>query len=183
MKPFEPPVEPPFDKERDWVEIPGHEEDSDSAPEEEGTSGEETTKAQALKAEATSAHHLLHHMPENPWCRTCRLAKAQRRSARRVKEYRFSERRTPTKFGGTGTCDHWHATNDVSKGIAGEEYGLTYKDLAAGWTDCFPTETKDAAGTLRALRSIPSPFREAQLLLHRQCSRTGKCSRFTSSYP
>ncbi len=157
LQPFEPPMDPAFDKERDWVEIPDADEDTDSALEEGEPSGEMTTKAQAQKAEAMSVNHLLHHMPKNPWCRTCRLAKAQRRSARRVKQYRLSERRTPTKFGGTGTCDHWHATNDVSAGIAGEQYGLTYKDLATGWIDCFPTETKDALDTLRALRSIPSP--------------------------
>ena len=45
----------------------------------------------------------------------------------------------------------------MSRGIAGEEYGLTYKDLATGWVDCYPVKDKNIGSTIRALRSIPGP--------------------------
>ena len=77
----------------------------------------------------------------------------------------FSERRKPISVCGTGTCYHWYATDEVSRGINGEEYGLTYKDLVTGWVDCFPRKDKDTSDTVRALRSIASPS-DIKVFLH-----------------
>jgi hypothetical protein len=42
------------------------------------------TKVNQLKAEALSVLHLTLHMPQNPFCPTCRAAKMRKASARRV---------------------------------------------------------------------------------------------------
>ena len=128
--------------------------------------GGEQTKAERLRQEDASVHHLLYHVPKNPYCRTCQLAKAQRRSARRLKDHQLLERRRPKGFGAAGTCDHWFATDEVSRGIAGEEYGLTYKDLATGWVDCYPVKDKTYGVHSASFTKHAGPGREAQVLLH-----------------
>eukprot|EP00975_Prorocentrum_lima_P011101 2359462-Prorocentrum_lima.AAC.1 len=59
----------------------------------------------------------------------------QRRPGRRIKPG-ASRGPLPTVFGDSCTIDHWYALDDLSRGIDGESYGLTFYDRATGWIEC-----------------------------------------------
>eukprot|EP00975_Prorocentrum_lima_P030593 6417119-Prorocentrum_lima.AAC.1 len=40
------------------------------------------------------------------------------------------------KFGDSCTIDQWVARDDLSRGVGGENYGITFFDKATGWIEC-----------------------------------------------
>ena len=111
------------------------------------------------KAEAMSLRHLLLHLPKNDFCQTCQRAKMQRKPGRRVKKKLGP---LPTKYGEEGTCDHWIAKNELSKGIDGDTVGLMYRDRATKWVDCRGMTSKSSAYAgvyLTEIRSSKDEFK------------------------
>ena len=96
--------------------------------------------AKWLKEQAKSLNHLLRHYPTNRYCETCRRTKQTKVPAKK----RRYLKRVPKCFGDEGTCDHFIANNEISKGIAGEMYGLTYRDRYTGQIEGMPLKTKSA---------------------------------------
>ena len=61
------------------------------------------TKDDRLKKEATSIQHLLTHMPQNPFCATCRISKLRKASARKIQ---IADRHIAKTFGERVHADH-----------------------------------------------------------------------------
>ena len=61
------------------------------------------SKDDRLKRESTSTYHLMTHMPQNPFCATCRAAKLRKASARKVE---IQDRNIAKTFGERVHADH-----------------------------------------------------------------------------
>ena len=109
--------------------------------------------AKWLKAQAQSLNHLLRHYPTNRYCETCRRTKQMKVPAKK----RRYLKRNPRKFGDEGTCDHFIANNEISKGLAGEKYGLTYRDRFTCVIEGMAVKSKDTKHTEEALIKIRGP--------------------------
>ena len=67
-----------------------------------------------LKAEAISLPHLLTHMPYNPYCEACKLAKMTRKQAWRQHKEPDAK---PKKFGDLVSADYIVAQSEESMGV------------------------------------------------------------------
>ena len=68
------------------------------------------------KAEALSLEHKMCHLPFNPWCKVCRIAKASRKHHRKAKEDKLPK---AVKFGDVLTADHIITRRKVSEAYDG----------------------------------------------------------------
>ena len=80
--------------------------------------------ARDLRREALSINHLVTHVPTNPYCEACRVAKMQRRPHRRG-GMRGVPREVPGRFGDEGTAGHIIVKVAHSQGIHGSRPALS----------------------------------------------------------
>ena len=111
------------------------------------TQRKRSRSVESSKAEAKSFTHMLHHLPKNPYCEICQTAKWQNRSA--VRANRLGP--LPSEYGEEGTCDHWIARSERSKGLDGQSAALTYRDRSTDWISCKGRTTNSADLTYQAL--------------------------------
>ena len=110
-----PPAIPPDVQNPEHIADDNAEDGRDAAPNPAETS--------RLRAKAVSTKHLLTHLPKNPYCESCRLAKAKR-THRRDKKNRADPSVPPEHFGEQCTADHVFSANNVSQGIGGQKYAI-----------------------------------------------------------
>ena len=125
-----------------------------------------------LKKEAASKEHLLSHVPSNPYCEACQIAKMQHVPHGKRKGVELGER--PKEFGDQITADHIVVSSEASVGIgfvAGNE-GLTenqtcalvIKDRATGWIGCYPLPNKSAESARNSFVDFLGPNGKAKLV-------------------
>ena len=109
-----------------------------------------------LKAEAVSTKHVLTHLPKNPYCESCRLAKAKR-THRRDKKNRADPSVPPEHFGAQCTADQVFSATNVSQGVGGQKHAVMIYELATRWRTFVPSCGKDATTALSGLLKHGSP--------------------------
>ena len=97
-------------------------------------------KSEQLKAEATSLLHLMSHTPKNPFCETCRLAKAQFMQRRKVPV----REELNQSFGTNVTGDNIRLTKAENAAINGDEAGILLVDLGTDFWGFKGQPTKSA---------------------------------------
>ncbi len=100
---------------------------------------------------AAKTSHLFTHLPMDPTCRACRLAKSQRRPARRSPQRHKGV--DPKAFGDEVHLDTWFVS-EASRGFSGETCALTILDVATGWCECHPLKDRTSESVRLALRSF-----------------------------
>ena len=76
---------------------------------------EESEEDRTLRAEATSLKHLMTHLPSNPYCRACQVAKMKRKHMRARDKLALKMRSDqPEVFGEKVSADHQIARSEVS---------------------------------------------------------------------
>ena len=114
--------------------------------------------ARDLRREALSINHLMTHVPKNPYCEACRVAKRQFRPHLRGGAQRV-RRDPPERFGDEVTADHIIVRAAHSQGIHGEQTCLVIADRATGYWDAFPLVDKTAASALWGINEFMGPRR------------------------
>jgi len=126
----------------------------------EGDGGGAIVPSRDLRAEATSLRHLVTHMPKNPYCRSCQVAKPQHKPHKR--SVGIGPR--PTKFGEEITADHIIAESVVSQGMGGHREALVIMDRATRWIDCYPLKTKSWEDAHKSFVDFIGPKQKVELV-------------------
>jgi len=138
------PAFPVSDAESEPAASEAGDDDSDaddeaSAAEPDGEVALAPSKAERLRAEATSLSHLMSHRYKNPFCPSCVRAKMQFRAARRSGDVE-----SPYKeFGDLVTADHV-VLNEADKGRHGERACIVVLDRGTGYLGGYPVADKSA---------------------------------------
>ena len=108
------------------------------------------------KAAAKSLSHLLTHTPFNRFCETCRIAKAQKRPARK-RDAKADPGPIPEEFADQITADHIVTLDTKDRALYGERHALVIKDRATGFLMCYPAAAKNYDEARQALTHFLSP--------------------------
>ena len=108
------------------------------------------------KTEARSLSHLLTHTPFNRFCETCRIAKAQKRPARK-RDAKANPGPLPEEFADQLTADHIVTLDTKDKALYGERHALVIKDRATGFLMCYPAAAKNYDEARQALTHFLCP--------------------------
>ena len=83
------------------------------------------------------------HYYKNPWCDACNMA-----NARRIRKLRQASGRYlgEIEFGKRFTFDTLVATSEISKGLNGERFATTIRDLGTDFIDAVAAKSKDSVG-------------------------------------
>ena len=96
-----------------------------------------------------SLHHLLTHLPKNPYCVSCQQAKMRQRYY-----HRGAFKRELDQFGEIITCDHVVTPSMRMQGLGGERFGLSVRDLSTGLISLYPQISKGSEETTQALKEF-----------------------------
>ena len=127
------PEEP---EESDPEEDEGIIRDENAPPLVEDDIPEEMAARTDLRAAAKHPSHLLTHLPKNPYCQTCQLAKMCNQYTKRG-----AFKRQPKKFGDLVTCDHMVTRALRMQGCLGEANAFVVKDVKTGFLWGYPVST------------------------------------------
>ena len=113
------------------------------APDGDSKGKEEKRKrgTEALKAEASSLHHMMSHQPKNPFCDICQRAKMYKPPSYATGGVRTIE---ATDFGDHVTADHIVIYRDKETVIEDSRLALVIKDVATGFCYAYPSALKTA---------------------------------------
>ena len=103
------------------------------------------TTDERLRQEATSARHMLSHIPKNKFCDICAAKERRRRAPRRAAQPEEAYQ----SFGQVVTADHL-VIGERSEGFRGERSAMVVKDLFSGYVDAFPQKHRHAEGCVTA---------------------------------
>ncbi|CAE6962770.1 unnamed protein product [Symbiodinium sp. CCMP2592] len=108
-------------------------------------------RARDLREEAKSIHHLMTHLPKNPYCDACQRAKMEN-----VKSFRQDSPRDKgfEKFGEHVTIDTMVLHGLGNRGNNGETDAVVFYDLATEWLESVPVKGRTNADTLRAFQQV-----------------------------
>ena len=113
-----------------------------SVPDGEGSSDPKVAKGiEALKKEAKSLHHLMTHIPKNPYCSVCNQAKMYKAPGYRTDGLRSI---SASCFGDHITADHVVLYRDSDNMIEDSRLALIVKDVATSFMYAYPSALKDA---------------------------------------
>ena len=113
-----------------------------SVPDGEGSSDPKVAKGiEALKKEAKSLHHLMTHVPKNPYCSVCNQAKMYKAPGYRTDGLRSV---SASCFGDHITADHVVLYRDSDNMIEDSRLALVVKDIATSFMFAYPSALKDA---------------------------------------
>ena len=113
-----------------------------SVPDGEGSSDPKVAKGiEALKKEAKSLHHLMTHIPKNPYCSVCNQAKMYKAPGYRTDGLRSV---SASCFGDHITADHVVLYRDSDNMIEDSRLALVVKDVATSFMYAYPSALKDA---------------------------------------
>ena len=113
-----------------------------SVPDGEGSSDPKVAKGvEALKKEAKSLHHLMTHVPKNPYCSVCNQAKMYKAPGYRTDGLRSV---SASCFGDHITADHVVLYRDSDNMIEDSRLALIVKDVATSFMFAYPSALKDA---------------------------------------
>ena len=113
-----------------------------SVPDGEGSSDPKVAKGvEALKKEAKSLHHLMTHVPKNPYCSVCNQAKMYKAPGYRTDGLRSI---SASCFGDHITADHVVLYRDSDNMIEDSRLALIVKDVATSFMFAYPSALKDA---------------------------------------
>ena len=118
------------------------------------------TKAELLKAEATSLRHLLNHMPKNPYCASCQRSKMQAAHTPSRKGKPWKE--TIAEGFGFLTADHFVTKDDFDQSIDGDKAGIVIKCRGSKWIDIYPTKGKSSVEAEAAFADFEGPWKTVQ---------------------
>ena len=90
----------------------------------------------ALREEAKTKHHLMTHVPKNPFCPTCQRAKMFKPPSYQTNGSRFIE---AEKLGEHLTGDHLVVYRDNEEEIIDSRLALVIKDVATGFLAAYPS--------------------------------------------
>ena len=79
------------------------------------------------------------------------------RKPHRRKPVPIEERRDATEFADLVTGDHIVSVEALDKSVDGKRDGLVIYDVATGYLDCYPTNTKNTEETIQALQHFLGP--------------------------
>ena len=119
-----------------------------------GESEKPESKNEKLKREACSLSHLMTHMPQNPFCETCRAAKLRKAQARKIK---LEDRRIAKTFGERVHADHVFPKDINDSDLDGNTTALVLKDDATEFRGFYPQTTKGADKSAASLRHFIGP--------------------------
>ena len=111
------------------------------------------TKDDRLKKEATSIQHLLTHMPQNPFCATCRISKLRKASARKIQ---IADRHIAKTFGERVHADHVFP-KDVVENEESSITALALKDDSTEFRGFYPQSSKGAEQSAASIRHFIGP--------------------------
>ena len=134
------------------------EDDDHSDPEDDDPV--EMSKAELLKEEAVSRHHLLTHIPRNPYCPSCIWAKTLRKQQRKKRNkapQKLKPYSEPKAFGGLCTMDHWFAADELSRGLYGETACVTFRDRFTDYIACAGVHEKATEHVVHFLTQLKHP--------------------------
>ena len=113
-----------------------------SVPDGEGSSDPKVAKGvEALKKEAKSLHHLMTHIPKNPYCSVCYQPKMYKAPGYRTDGLRSV---SASCFGDHITADHVVLYRDSDNMIEDSRLALVVKDVATSFMYAYPSALKDA---------------------------------------
>ncbi|CAE7292249.1 unnamed protein product, partial [Symbiodinium sp. CCMP2456] len=113
-----------------------------SVPDGKGESDPKVAKGiEALKKEATSLHHLMTHVPKNPYCSVCNQAKMYKTPGYKTEGLRSVE---ASSFGDHITADHVVIYRDNDSVVEEARLALVIKDVATNFMYAYPSALKDA---------------------------------------
>ena len=93
-----------------------------------------------LKKEATSLHHMMTHIPKNPYCSTCNQAKMYKTPGYKTEGIRSVE---ASSFGDHIAADHVVIYRDSHQVIEEARLALVIKDVATSFMYAYPSALKD----------------------------------------
>ena len=96
---------------------------------------------EALKKEAKSLHHLMTHVPKNPYCSVCNQAKMYKAPGYRTDGLRSI---SASCFGDHITADHVVLYRDSDNMTEDSRLALIVKDVATSFMFAYPSALKDA---------------------------------------
>lgn len=109
-----------------------------------------------------STDHFHSHFPADDRCEVCRHCKLQRVPCRKgdAKAVGHGDliARKPTKFGDSITTDH-AILNELNLSKKGDKVALIIQDRFSKWLACYPSASKSADETERALRKLMGQIR------------------------
>ena len=125
-----------------------------SAPPPGGSDPPHDTKGiEALKKEAKSIHHLMTHIPKNPYCEVCKRAKMYKPPSYKVGG-------TPTieakSFGDHITADHVIIRRDKDTEIEESRLALVIKDVKTAFMYAYPSDLKSEEECITSLQHFVS---------------------------
>ena len=102
-----------------------------------------------LFREAKSIHHLMTHLPKNPYCQACNRAKMY---AERATKSSAPMADKPKKFGDQVTCDHVISKSAEAMGTDRKKYAMIIRDIYTNWIEFAPQMNRDKHEARAALR-------------------------------
>ena len=127
---------------------------SGAAEGESGESEKPESKNEKLKRDAVSLSHMMTHMPQNPFCETCRAAKLRKAQARKIK---LEDRRIAKTFGERVHADHVFPKDINESDLDENTTALALKDDAAEFRGFYPQTTKGADKSAASIRHFIGP--------------------------
>ena len=123
-------------------------------PDGEGGSDPKVLKGiEKLKKEATSLHHMMTHIPKNPYCSTCNQAKMYKTPGYKTEGIRSVE---ASSFGDHITADHVVIYRDSHQVVEEARLALVIKDVATSFMYAYPSALKDEMECKSALQHFVS---------------------------
>ena len=114
----------------------------------------DTKGVEALKAEAKSIHHLMTHVPKNPYCEVCKRAKMHKPPSYQVGGTRTIEAKS---FGDHITgADHVIVQQDKDSEIEESRLALVVKDVKTAFLYAYPSALKSEEECIASLQHFVS---------------------------
>ena len=107
----------------------------------------------ALRDEACSLRHLMHHTPKNPYCEVCKRAKMTKPVSRKSEG---STLVTAEAFGDHITADHLITRSEEEEGIDGDRVAMVVKDVATNFRYIYPSARKTTRDCVSAMKHFTS---------------------------